>query len=247
MIGTIIFSIIFLSIGIGLFIWGVISFRRKRLIENIPTSKIRSIAMGLVEIYGEVVAKKDCVLKSPFFQKPCVYYKYKIEEYRSSGKNSHWATIKKGEESQLFYLKDETGQVLVNPKDAKIELSKDGFFRSSLGNDPLESAKPFLESVGVKYEGFFGINKTMRYSEWHIATGDKIYIIGNATDNPYVEEASVKKGVEDVMIKKGNHEKFYYISDKKESGVLRSFAGKAFFGLILGSIFIIIGLIFLVL
>ena len=80
--------IIFFIAGFSLFIWGFLSFRWKRLIENIPTSKIRSIAMGLVEISGRVVKSKNNNLKSPFSQNDCVYYKCTIEEYRRSGKHS---------------------------------------------------------------------------------------------------------------------------------------------------------------
>ena len=107
---NLIFPFIFLiAAGIILLIWGLISFKMKRLIENTPTSKIRSIAMGLVEIYGEVQPLKDNILKSPFSNNDCVYYKYNVKELRQTGKSSHWVTIKKGEEKKLFYLKDETG------------------------------------------------------------------------------------------------------------------------------------------
>ena len=41
--------------------------REKRLIENILTSKIRSIAMGLVEIFGEVVPTEEKILKAVTF------------------------------------------------------------------------------------------------------------------------------------------------------------------------------------
>ena len=130
-----VFSIIMFSIGIVLFVWGLISFRKKRLIENIPTSKIRSIAMGLVEIYGEVAPGSGNILKSPFSQNDCVYYKYKIEELRSSGKSTYWATVKKDWDYRPFYLKDNTGMVLVDPLDAKIDIPIDNVFKSSLGQD----------------------------------------------------------------------------------------------------------------
>jgi hypothetical protein len=53
-------DILFYSVGgllLGLYVFyrGFHHFRRKRLIENTPTSKVRSIAMGLVEIFGTVV------------------------------------------------------------------------------------------------------------------------------------------------------------------------------------------------
>ena len=40
--------------GLSLFFGGLSKINRDRLIANMPTSKIRSVAMGLVEINGKV-------------------------------------------------------------------------------------------------------------------------------------------------------------------------------------------------
>jgi hypothetical protein len=238
---------IFLIIaGIVLLIWGLLSFKMKRLIENTPTSKIRSIAMGLVEIYGEVEPLKNNILKSPFSNNDCVYYKYKVEELRQSGKSTTWVTVKKGEEKKLFHLKDETGSVLIDLTGAKIDIPTDNIFDSSLGKDPPETVKQFLSTRNVAWEGFlFGINKTMKYTEYFIAPGDKLYIMGNADDNPYVKEASAEKSVQDIMIQKGKFEKIYYISDKQEKAILFRYTLKTYVGLMIGSISVIISLVIL--
>jgi hypothetical protein len=239
-----VFRIFISALGIGLFVWAILSFRKKRLIENTPTSKIRSIAMGLVEIFGEVVPTKNNILKSPFSQNDCVYYRYKIEEYRSSGKSSHWVTIRKGTNHVYFYLKDETGMVLINPQDAKIDIPADNVFKSSMGKDPSYKVQEFLQKENVKFEGsLLGINKTMRYTEHFIEPKDNLYIMGTAADNPFVEDASAFKGVEDVIIKKGKHEKIYYISDRSERMILRRLNIIVFCGLVFGSLLIILGLI----
>jgi hypothetical protein len=242
-----IFPFILLFIGgIILLIWGLLSFKMKRLIENTPTSKIRSIAMGLVEIYGEVKPLKDNILKSPFSNNDCVYYKYNVKELRQSGKSSSWVTIKKGEEKKLFYLKDETGSVLTDLTGAKIDIPTDNIFDSSLGKDPPKTVIKFLSTKNIAWEGFLlGINKTMKYTEYFIAPGDKLYIMGTADDNPYVKEASAEKSVEDIMIQKGKFEKLYYVSDKHEDAILYRYALKTYVGLIIGSISIIISLIIL--
>lgn len=238
-----VFSIILFVIGIPLFAIGFIWLKQKRLIENIPTSKIRSIAMGLVEIYGEIVPWQDTTLKSPMTNRDCVYYKYSIEEYHRSGKHSHWVTIKKDMGSIHFNLKDETGMVLVNPKGAKIDIPRDFEFKSGFGKDPPKSVQRFLKINNLRFEGsLFGFNKTMRFRESFIEPFDKLYIMGTADDNPFVDDATTKKGVEDVLIQKGKHDKFYYISDKSEREVLKALKGKVVFGIGLGSICIIIGL-----
>src|SRR2546427_2615815 len=94
--------------GITSFIKGLGWLKEKRLIEDIPTSEIRSIAMGLVEIYGQVIAIKSKVLKSPLSNNDCVYYSFKIEELRREGKSSRWVTIKSGTAENNFLVKDQT-------------------------------------------------------------------------------------------------------------------------------------------
>jgi len=138
--------------GIVCFALGLYFFKKKQLIQDTPTSKIRSIAMGLVEIFGQVLPIKGRIFKSPFTDKDCVYYQYTIEEYRSSGKNSHWVTIKKGEQKDLFYLKDDTGTILIDPAGAKIEAKKDFEYQSGLGKDPPEQVIRFLTAQNVSHE-----------------------------------------------------------------------------------------------
>jgi len=129
--------------GLYYFIKGFSWLKQKRLIENTPTSKIRLIAMGLAEIYGEVVPIKENLFKSPFSVKDCVYCKYTIQELQSSGKSSRWVTIKSDVKTEPFYLKDDTSAVLVDPKGAAVEIPEDFHFNSGLGEDPPESIKQF--------------------------------------------------------------------------------------------------------
>ena len=237
------FFLFFFIFGLIVFIFGIYGFKKKSLIENTPTSKIRSIAMGLVEIYGEVVPFNNNFLKSPFSNTDCVYYRYTVEELRSSGKSSSWVTIKSGKHWCYFNLKDETGMVLVCPEGAKISIPIDYEFNSSLGRDPPPIVINFLRSQKISHEGLlFGINKTMRYREYFIAVGDKLYIMGTAGDNPLREDASAEIGVEDVMIQKGKYEKFYYISDKTEKEILSRLNMQVFGGIILGAFLMALGL-----
>jgi hypothetical protein len=227
-----------LGLGVTFFAGGIFSLKRKLLIENTPTSKIRSLAMGLVEIYGEVVPAEREILKSPLTGKDCVYYKYKVEEYRQSGKSGHWATIRSGEDMVRFFLKDDTGMVLVDPNRASVEIPKDfGWERGFMGKDPPGTVMKFMEQNDLHMKGFLGFNRNMRVSEHYIAPGDRLYIMGDAGDNPFVEEGTAKQSTEDVMIQKGPS-KIYYISDSAEKDILRKLAWKTWGG-ILGGGFLI--------
>ncbi len=149
-------------------------------------------------------------------------------------------TVKSGSERVQFHLKDDTGTVLVDPKGAKIDISKDYEFGSGWGTDPPQKVLRFLETNGVHHESFFGMNKQMRFMESSIVPGDSLYILGTAGDNPHVEEASAKHSIEDVMMQKGRFEKFYYVSDKPEKDILGRLSLKAFAG-IFGGIALIVG------
>jgi len=230
------YSIIGFGAGIYFFFRGLLWLKEKRLIENVPTSKIRSLAMGLVEIYGKVLPAERGTMRSPLSNKDCVYYRYRVEEMRGSGKNRHWVTIKRGEEGVPFFLKDETGTVLVDPAGARIEIPVDNEFNSSWGKDPPEQVKKFLNSQGLNFESFLGMNKTMRYREWFVEPGDKLYIMGTAEDNPYLEEATAKNSVEDIMIGKGAHEKNFYISDSEEKEILKKLKWKVIGGVFGGGL-----------
>ena len=107
--------------GFGLFVYGWMVRQRKRLIENIPTSTIRSLALGLVEISGQA-QPEESLLSSPFSELPCVFYSYAVEEHVGSGKHARWNTIAKGTSEQPFFVSDTTGQVLIVPLGAELIL-----------------------------------------------------------------------------------------------------------------------------
>lgn len=235
-----------LAAGIVLFILGFRWMKEKNLIENIPTSKIRSLAMGLVEIYGSVVPVRGKILKSPMTGDDCVYYKYKIEEYVQSGKSSYWHQIANGEDRVHFFLKDDSGMVLVDTAGANISIPSDYSFQTGWGKQIPNVVRAFMDSEEVRYKGIFGTSKTLKFTEWHIDADDKLYIMGSADDNPFMEEATAQKGMQDIMIQKGKAEKFYFISDRPEKDVLGGLRLKALGGIIGGAALFVVCLFLLI-
>jgi len=121
-----------------------------------PTSKIRSLAMGLVEIYGQALAPQGNNLKSPFSNKDCVYYKYTVEEYRQQGKHKRWVTVLSGDKIRPFYVRDETGQVLVDPASAKIDIPMDNEYSSGFGRDLRLRSRSSLNLRAAALKVFLG-------------------------------------------------------------------------------------------
>jgi hypothetical protein len=199
------FYSIMLFVGISVFYWGFSKFRLKRLIEDTPTSKIRSIAMGFVEIYGKVLPVKGegKTFRSPFAKKECVYYEYDIQEYHHSKNSSGWRTIKSGKEMSSFFVQDETGYVMVDPTNAQVDIVDNNAEAAIAKNSPA-GIKQFVNSQGIKIETFFGGSRQLRYVEYLIEPGNNLYVMGTAGDNPFVPEGTEKQGFPDIMIQKGS-------------------------------------------
>jgi hypothetical protein len=169
-----------LAAGCGLFGYGFVLWRRKRLIEDTPTAKIRSMPMGRVELFGRAQERAD--LEAPLSGRACVYYRYKVEEEIGSANRRRWRTVSKGDSSAWpFYLEDETGRVLVDPEGATVELRTDLRARRIFPGDEYYTA---LEMRGWARRGWFGGSRRMRVSEWRIEPGDSLYALGVAQERP---------------------------------------------------------------
>lgn len=110
--------------------------RKRRLIENLPTSKTTGVFIGLVELKG--TAESSGPLASYLANASCVHYQWTIEEHWSrtvtetytddkgnrqtrTRTESGWTQVDDGGEMIPFYLQDDCGVVLVRPDGAKIE------------------------------------------------------------------------------------------------------------------------------
>ncbi len=188
------YLLLFSGVGVWLFFDGFKKWRRKRLIENIPTSKIRSMAMGLVELQGKA-GQWLYAIKGPLTNRDCVFYKYLIERYERRGKNSRWIKVADGGSfDNLFHLNDGTGKVLVNPKHAELNLDKPDFnFESGLfGGDIPSNLVNFLDQNGIKYQTWFG-KQRMRFQEWDIRPNDQVYILGTVNKNEnFISDFKIK-------------------------------------------------------
>lgn len=100
-----------------LFLWlGFYKLRIKRKMENTPTSRIRSVAMGMVEVKGR--ARRSYALVSPMSQLPCVFYR--LTHYRRD-KNNRWRVTSVTTSDHVpFLLEDETGRVEIDPSQARV-------------------------------------------------------------------------------------------------------------------------------
>lgn len=91
-------------------------WRLKRQIEELPTSRIRSMAMGLVEIQGR--AERCYALASPLRHLPCIHFR--LRKYRRDHRN-RWSLYAETASGPVpFILRDATGAVRVDPRRATL-------------------------------------------------------------------------------------------------------------------------------
>lgn len=139
--------------------------RLKRRVENTPTSKARSLAMGLVEIHGQ--ARRKYALVSPMSQLPCVYYR--LRRYRKD-RNNRWKLSSCKESDHVpFYLEDDTGRVIVDPQQATVR--------------PRSRHQGFGDQQNLLMDKASFIDRDEKWVEETIAEGTRLYILGQATEN----------------------------------------------------------------
>lgn len=95
---------------------GLRSLLRARLIEDVPTARIRSAPQGYVELVGEALVLDGEPIIAPLSRVHCCWYSYRVEE--RSGKN--WRTRESGVSDGIFLLRDATGDCVVDPEGAEV-------------------------------------------------------------------------------------------------------------------------------
>ena len=212
--------------GIVFFVRGLKRQGWIRLIENIPTSTVRSVAIGLAEVKGKAHPFGE-TLSSPLSKSLCVYYQYKVQELRRRRRTTYWATVAKGESNLRFLLRDETGEIPVSPVGASMNIAIDRRFSNtwSGGGVPSEVIQA-LEELGVNTQSWLGFRKTMKVEESFIEPGDQIYVMGTADLAGSSSQPGSGSGI---VIRKGKNNRFFFISDKSEKELLKSFRVKVLF------------------
>jgi hypothetical protein len=223
--------------GLNFFITGLVCFQRMRRIQDFPTSKIRSLALGQVEILGTVVPAKGA-LKDPLTGDKCVYYNWKAQ-ILSGGKVKRYVNIDDESSLVAFYLQDDTGKVLINATDAQIDIREDCDYYSGI----LKSFPPEVEEF-IRSRDMLGHPE--RFVAYTIRPGDKLYVIGTAIRKRHAGKTRDADHVESIVISKGKKD-WFYISDRPENKLVEILRWKAFWS-VLGGIFLIaIGITVLVL
>lgn len=145
--------------------------QRARWIEDTPTSRVRSAAQGLVELNGMLDAGGHEPLLSPLGKKPCLWYRFRVEEHCGrSDRDNQWRTVEQGVSERPFLLRDPTGACWINPLGAQVHPK----YRRRW-----EGTQRWPATASVS-KGLLGslLRKRYRYTEEWFLAEEPLYAIG---------------------------------------------------------------------
>ena len=192
-------SIVLGGLGaIGCLIGAFRALRRKRLIDDVPTSKTQGVFIGLAELKG--TAESEMPLTSYLAGTRCVQYAWQIDEHWSrtvhetytdaqghtqtrTRTESGWTKVAGDSQSIPFYLKDDTGVIRVVPEGATIH-SITVFNETCSPNSDLYYGKGPAEVVP---------NSThrRRFHETALPLHATLYVMGQARERKDVVAAEI--------------------------------------------------------
>jgi len=157
--------------GIGGGALALRSMRIARLIEDTPTSRVRSAAQGYVELSGRGLPLDGTHNLAPLTQRPCVWWNYRIAKKQEGGKgrSDSWQTVASGRSAQPFLLDDGTGPCIVQPEGAEVVSSESTTW---YGDTPWPTAAPGAGLLRPR-------SRDYRYFEERIYAQERVYTLGD--------------------------------------------------------------------
>ncbi len=175
--------------------YGFKAWRESRMIEDTPTSRVRSAAQGYVQLAGTGSLPPKTALRGPLTGKPCTWWRYEIEERSGAGRSITWLAVDALASETPFELDDGSGKCLVDPRGAKVlPHAKNVWY----GPDPWPQVC-IPDGTGV-----FGrladllLTDRYRYSEFRLQEDEPLYAIGEfrtdggaPANDPEIEAAAL--------------------------------------------------------
>ncbi len=181
------------GVGFGIY-WFLAGFRElkhTRTIQNIPTSKIATGAVGTnVEIQGKILRDANKILNAPITGRDCVFYSVEIQKLVKSKDSSRWVTVDQFFSDEGFVLSDGSGaNAMVYVEGATIKRKgrvKTFQARSSNMSElpinlysALQEKSGQLKSFSLKETSWI-FSKQYRFLEWSFPPEQSIYVLGVA-------------------------------------------------------------------
>ncbi len=248
-----------LGAGTFAFVSGFRALRVQRLITDTPTAKVRSLAMGLVELQGVISARSR--VTAPFTGQSCAWWEVELQTMSKSTRGiPHWSTVYREQSGNPFYLSDGTGTALVHPNGARVSAGN-VVHEDTQGLGVPEPYASFMATrqLGMRHLWSMG---AMRFCERRLEEGRTVYVLGRAHPKPHAVPVSMDEDVLEAtgtdsigarhvrqhdgechaVIRRGKDDAAFLISDQSEKTMSLLYGFKAFGGLVGGPALALFGL-----
>lgn len=147
-----------------------------------PTTPAGFVAPGPVEVVGRAEAAKRPAPRGPFSGEEAAWGSWEVLEPRRDRDDTGdpWEVIASGVLAWRFHVVDGTGRVLVDAKDAVVDLPDSWELPGGIGRDPPPHVVEFLRSRGIEHEGWLGLGRPLRLRERILREGATVYVLGTA-------------------------------------------------------------------
>jgi hypothetical protein len=196
--------------GVYWFFTGFRTLKSSRTIQNIPTSRISTGAVGThVEIKGNIVQDGEQIHRSPLSGQICVFYSVEIQKLVRTKNRNHWRTIDHFYSSPDFTVDDKSGAVAKvfvagatiqrRGKIKEFEIGSNDFASMPAGlTQALQRNANQLRNFELKDTSWL-FSRQYRFLEWFFAPKESVYILGYAESG--IKQPKAKKLSFDTFLK----------------------------------------------
>lgn len=225
-------------IGVLCLAGAYLELKKRQLIRDTPTSPVRSLAVGDVEVKGRARPVEDPPL-SPLSHKEACVFVFEVEEEHEGDKGSDWHTVLQLRKGIPFEVDDGTGRVLVDAEDADLDMERERRVHVDAGELPPEAVRTWAEesdrfdvSDADGNEGLIeAVDDTLsaddasqhlaetslhdrRYTETVLAVDEETYVLGGAEPREGVSSA---ENAEHLVIRRHEGTGQFILSDRSEA------------------------------
>ncbi len=160
--------------GPVMFARGFRDLRTRRLIRNTPTARIRSMAMGLVEVSGAVISRSR--VRAPFSGRECAYWEVDISI--RMGRRGGYRSVHRNSSGNPFYVDDGTGIALVYPSGSQCRTPV-ACEEECFGLTLPEPYSGYLAGQRLWQRQLWRMS-SIRFRERMLEEGQRVYVLGTA-------------------------------------------------------------------
>jgi hypothetical protein len=182
---------VMIGVGVYWFFTGFRTLKSSRTIQNIPTCRISTGAVGAyVEINGKILKNNEQTLKGPISNQICAFYSIKIQKLVRTKDHEYWKTIDQFFSDPGLMVDDNSGAIAKvyvygatvqqQGKTREFEIGSNDFASMPEGlTQAIRQNESQLRRFKLKKTPWL-FSSQYRFLEWNFGLDESVYVLGYA-------------------------------------------------------------------